>query len=108
MCLLCLKERTSLARPLTSAKCQKESVHGKLVVQHRPKTNKRWNAAAFEQSQFFDHTGNGLAAARPHPRRLNRTCLAPAAETSKRNPATSRSPVRPHLATTTLRVTAFC
>jgi hypothetical protein len=32
------------------------SVHGKLVVQHRPKTNKRWNAAAFEQSQFFDHT----------------------------------------------------
>src|ERR1700726_2944872 len=33
------------------------SVHGKLVVQHRPKTNKRWNAAAFEQSQFFDHTG---------------------------------------------------
>jgi hypothetical protein len=33
------------------------SVHGNLVVQHRPKTNKRWNAAAFEQSQFFDHTG---------------------------------------------------
>jgi hypothetical protein len=28
-------------------------------VQHRPKTNKRWNAAAFEQSQFFDHTGGG-------------------------------------------------
>src|SRR6202790_867927 len=64
MCLLCLKERTSLARPLTSAKCQKESVHGKLVVQHRPKTNKRWNAAAFEQSQFFDHTGSVIDSAR--------------------------------------------
>src|SRR5258705_4086301 len=34
------------------------SVHGKLVVQHRPKTNKRWNAAAFEQSQFFDPTSS--------------------------------------------------
>jgi hypothetical protein len=32
-------------------------------VQHRSKTNKRWNAAAFEQSQFIDHTGTDVYGA---------------------------------------------